>query len=94
MKQESKDLIKKWCISGQIGSRPTKAAKGMSFTNERRARRTGNSMFYAGFYDSKYKTTDECRTLSVYGTLDRLRVSTARKLSMRRFRQRKKSIKL
>ena len=93
MKQKSKDLIKKWCVSSQISSRPTKAAKGMSFTNERRARKTNNSMFYAGFYNSKYKTTDECRTLSVCGTLDKLRVSTARKLSMRRFIQKRSVLK-
>ena len=71
MKNISKQNIEKFCISSQISNRPNKLAKGIAYTNERRARQTNNSFFYAGFVDRrKYKQTDVCRTLSVRGTTD------------------------
>lgn len=89
MKAQRIENINKWCISTQINNRPNKTAKGLTYTNERRARKTNNSFLYAGFKSPKYKQTDICRTLAVKGTADKLSTSTATKLSIRRFKARK-----
>lgn len=72
MKLKSKELIKAYCIGSQIRCRSNKQAKGMTFTNERRARRTGNSFLYAAMKSGTYQITSDCSRLSVYGTLDTL----------------------
>ena len=46
MKKESKQKAIYWGVSTQIKNRPTKNARGMSFTSERRARQEGKSIFY------------------------------------------------
>lgn len=84
MKIISKKNIDKWCISWQIQKRPSKVAKGILYTNERRARKTNNSFLYAGFVDkSKYKITNECRSLGVYGTLDSLTCNKLKKFKIK-----------
>ena len=92
MKETSKKNIIRYCISSQIDNRPTKNAKGMCYTNERRARQTNNSFLYAGFVDkSKYKQSDESRTLSVKGTLDKLVSLNKLKIAkIKNFRQKNK----
>lgn len=71
MKNTSKEKILYWGVKGQIFSRPSKLAQGMAFTNERRARIKGKSIFYHAIITSN-KCTPEARTLSVKGTLDKL----------------------
>lgn len=71
MKKSSKQKIIYWGVMPQIENRPTKNAKGMAFTNERRARQKGKSIFYRTIL-SNQRITDEARTLSVRGTLDTL----------------------
>lgn len=92
MKQASKKNIERFCITRQIEGRPNKLAKGIAYTNERRARQTNNSFFYAGFVDQrKYKQTDVCRTLSVRGTTDILhRRNSVKIYKMKQYRAKKK----
>ena len=71
MKKESKQKLLYWGINTQVENRPTKNAKGMSFTNERRARQEGRSFFYQDIITNR-KQSSESRSLSVRGTLDKL----------------------
>ena len=89
MKTKTKLHIDKLCISSQVANRPTKNAKGMCYTNERRARRTNNSFLYAAFVDKRrYTQTNEARTLSVKGTLDRLAcVNSVTKFKFKKYRK-------
>ena len=96
MKTESKQKILYWGVKPQIQSRPTKNAKGMAFTNERRARQEGKSFFYHAIITHR-KQTDEARRLSVRGTLDTLSsFNSVSKYNFKRFKkglpQQKKSV--
>lgn len=65
----------------------------MTYTNERRARKTNNSFLYGAFSDRiKYKLSRDTSILSVLGTLDSLRVSIVKKYEIRKWRKRKKGI--
>lgn len=86
MKKSSKQKIAYWGIIPQIEKRPSKNAKGMAFTNERRARKKGESIFYRAIL-SNQRTTDEARTLSVRGTLDILAFrNSVTKYNFKKFR--------
>ena len=96
MKTSSKQKILYWGVKPQIQSRPTKNAKGMAFTNERRARQEGKSFFYHAITTHR-KQTDESRRLSVKGTLDILASNNSvTKYNFKRFKkglpQQKKSV--
>ena len=71
MKKTSKHKVNYWGVSIQLNNRPTKNAKGMSFTNERRARSKGKSIFYQVIL-SRQRTTNDARKLTVRGTIDSL----------------------
>jgi len=42
-----------WGVKVQVMARPTKNAKGMAFTSERRARTKGKSIFYHAIMDGE-----------------------------------------
>jgi len=71
MKTKSKEKILYWGVKPQIKNRPSKVARGMAFTNERRARIKNKSTFYHAIITDN-KCTADCRTLTVKGTLDKL----------------------
>ncbi len=71
MKTKSKQQILYWGVKVQIENRPNKTAKGMAYTNERRARIKNKSTFYAIILTNN-KCTKEARSLAVKGTLDSL----------------------
>ena len=89
MKTTSKQKILYWGVKPQIQSRPSKIAKGMAFTNERRARINGKSTFYHVIITSN-KCTAESRTLAVKGTLDKL--ASINSVSKWNFKQYKKGL--
>lgn len=72
MKTKSKQNIKDWHISNQIKYRPTKTAKGITYTNERRAKQRGNFSFLYSVILTKLTVSRECQRLSTRGTLDSL----------------------
>ncbi len=87
MKTKSKQQILYWGIKPQIENRPTKNARGMAFTSERRARKNGKSTFYHAIITSN-KCTDVARTLSVRGTLDKLASNNSvSKYNFKRYRK-------
>lgn len=71
MKTKSKQQILYWGVKPQINNRPSKLARGIAFTNERRARINGKSTFYHAIITNN-KCKDEIRSLSCKGTLDKL----------------------
>ena len=71
MKTKSKQQILYWGVKAQIESRPSKLAKGIAFTNERRARIKNKSVFYSAILTNN-RQSKESRSLSVKGTLDTL----------------------
>jgi hypothetical protein len=87
MKTESKNKMLYWGVKVQIQSRPTKNARGMAFTNERRARQEGKSFFYHAILTDR-KQTHEARSLSVKGTLDKLAsVNSVKIYNVKRYRK-------
>ena len=87
MKKESKQKILYWGVKHQIENRPTKNAKGISFTNERRARQENKSFFYSVILTHR-KVSDDTRTLSVRGTLDKLATTNSvKKWNFKRYKQ-------
>lgn len=89
MKTKSKQQILYWGVRPQIENRPSKVAKGMAFTNERRARIKNKSIFYHAIITSNKSSRDASR-LSVKGTLDTL--SSINSVSKYNFRQYKKGL--
>jgi hypothetical protein len=73
MKKISKLNILSWGVSVQIKNRPSKVAIGMAYTNERRARVKGKSIFYHHIITNN-KCSPESRRLAVRGSLDTLNI--------------------
>lgn len=94
MKIATLEHIKTLCVESQLKRRPNKTAKGMAYTNERRARAKGCSFFYAAFVDySKADISDVCRTLSVKGTADKLAAhNSVTKYKMKKWMQKRKEL--
>jgi len=89
MKNVSKQKILYWGVKPQIQNRPNKNARGMAFTNERRARIKNKSTFYHAIITDN-KCTAECRTLAVKGTLDKL--ASVNSVSVWNFKRYKKGL--
>jgi len=69
MKTKSKKQILYWGVKPQIENRPSRLAKGMAYTNERRARIKNKSTFYHAIITNN-KCSDISRRLAVRGTTD------------------------
>ena len=87
MKLASKQKAVYWGVTVQINNRPSKLSKGVAFTNERRARKNGKSTFYHVIITSQ-RQSNESRTLSVKGTLDKLAsINSVSKYNFRRYKK-------
>lgn len=86
MKTKSKQQILYWGVKPQLDSRPNKLAKGIAFTNERRARIKNKSVFFS-FILSNNNCSKESRSLSVKGTLDKLAsINSVNKYNWKRYK--------